>query len=318
MNFTGLRYFVAVAEELNVSKAAEKLFISQQSLSNHIGRLERELNVQLFERNPRLTLTYAGVCLLRIARQILDLEKQIHSQIDDITNERAGSLSIGLTRIRARTLLPQILPTYSKRYPNVEVHTTITDNQELQTKLLSGELDLIICNNPPLTENTAHIPLLKDKFCVIVPRQFMIEKYPDTYESAIRAYQNGRKFTPDFFANMPVLMSTGTNVRSTTDRFFQKSGVFPNVLMESNDIETLFSLCERGMGITFSYEKYAQKFFAISRDNEHDASALIFPVEDESLSGDIRISYCSDRYLTRAAKQFIEIAQEEIHSDSSS
>lgn len=312
MNFTGLRYFVAVAEGLNISKAAEKLFISQQSLSNHISRLESELNVRLFERNPRLTLTYAGVCLLRIARQILDLEKQIHSQIDDITNERAGSLSIGLTRIRARTILPQILPSYSKRYPHVEVHTTITDNQELQTKLLSGELDLIICNNPPLTANTTHIPLLEDKFCVIVPLEFIVKKYPDTYESAIRAYQNGREFPADFFNNAPVLMSTGTNVRSTTDRFFQKNGSFPKIIMESSDIETLFSLCERGMGITFSYEKYAQKCLALGRDSEHEACALIFPVEDESLYGHIRISYCNDRYLTRAAKQFIETAQEEI------
>ena len=315
MNFTSLRYFVSVAEELNVSKASEKLFISQQSLSNHISRLENELNVRLFERNPRLTLTYAGVCLLRIARQILDLEKQIHIQIDDIANERAGSLSIGLTRVRARTILPQILPSYSKRYPRVEVHTTITDNQELQTKLLSGELDLIICNNPPITETTTHIPLLKDKFCVIVPRQLMVEKYPDTYETAIRAYQSGREFHPDFFEGVPVLMSTGTNVRATTDHYFRKIGVSPNILMETSDIETLFSLCERGMGITFSYEKYAQKCLAMSHVNEHESGALIFPIDDEALCGDIRISYRSDRYLTRAARQFIETAQEEISVD---
>lgn len=313
MNFTSLRYFVAVAEELNISKAARKLFISQQSLSNHINRLEKELNIFLFERNPRLSLTYAGVCLLRISHQILALEKQVHIQIDDIINEQAGSLSIGLTRVRARTILPQILPLYSKRYPHIEVHTTITDNAVLQEKLLSGELDLVICNNPPFTAETEHIPLFEDKFCVIVPRQIMMAKYPDTYETAIRSYQNGHPFSAKFFTDTPVLMSTGTHVRSTTDRFLQKLGVSPEIIMETNDIETLFSLSECGMGVTFSYEKYAQKSLTINSMNDGQYTALIFPVHDEELCGNIMINYRRDRYMTHAARHFIEIAQEILH-----
>lgn len=313
MNFTSLRYFVAVAEELNISRAAKKLFISQQSLSNHINRLEGELNVRLFERSPRLSLTYAGVCLMRISRQILDLEKQIHVQIDDIANEQAGSLAVGLTRVRARTILPKILPIYSRRYPHIEVHTTITENSILQEKLLSGELDLVICNNPPYTDETTHIPLFKDEFCVIVPLQLMMAKYPDTYETAIRAYQNGHPFSAEFFADTPVLMSTGTHVRFAADCFLQKLGVSPEIIMETNDIETLFSLSECGMGVTFSYEKYAQKSLAINSANDGKYTALIFPVHDETLCGNIMINYRRDRYMTRAARHFIEIAQEVLH-----
>ena len=59
MNFQHLRYFLMVAEELNITRAAERLYISQQSLSNHIGNLERELDVKLFTRSPKLSLTYA-------------------------------------------------------------------------------------------------------------------------------------------------------------------------------------------------------------------------------------------------------------------
>lgn len=313
MNFTSLRYFAVVAEELNISHAAEKLFISQQSLSGHINRLEEELNVRLFERSPRLTLTYAGSCLLRISHQILDLEKQIHVQLDDISSERAGSLAIGLTRVRARTLLPQILPTYSKLYPRVEVHTIITDNQTLQEKLLKGELDLIICNNPPSCESTSNILLLRDRFCVIAPLALMRSRYPDTWEAAVLAYQNGHPFTAGFFRDVPVLLSVGTHVRMATDRFFQQIGTRPSALMETNDMETLFSLCERGMGITFSYENYAQKILPLERNyTGPNDGALIFPVNDEALCGQIEISYRSDRYLSRAAKQFIEIAHSEV------
>lgn len=310
MNFTSLRYFVSVAEELNISRAAEKLFISQQSLSNHISRLESELNVRLFSRTPRLALTYTGVCLLRTAKQILELEKQIYTQIDDIANERAGSLSIGLTRVRARTILPQVLPPYSKRYPDVEVHTTITDNHGLRTKLLSGELDLVICNNPPIDENITHIPLFQDKFCMVVPKEIMLNKYGDNYTSAVLAYQQGQKFDPAFFDGLPILMSVGTHVRSAIDRFFQITGAVPNILMETDDIETLFSLCERGMGITFSYEKYAQKFLASLQSGETNSGVLVFPINHETLYGNIKICYLNDRYLSKAARQFIDIARE--------
>lgn len=310
MNFTRLRYFVSVAEELNISRAAEKLFISQQSLSNHISRLESELNVRLFSRTPRLALTYTGVCLLRTAKQILELEKQIYTQIDDIANERASSLSIGLTRVRARTILPQVLPSYSRLYPDVEFHTTITDNHGLQTKLLSGELDLVICNNPPVDENITHIPLFQDKFCIVVPKEVMLSKYGDNYTGAVLAHQQGQEFGSDFFEGLPVLMSVGTHVRSAIDRFFHMTGTVPNILMETDDIETLFSLCERGMGITFSYEKYAQKFLSSLQSGEDNFGVLVFPVNNEALYGNIKICYLNDRYLSKAARQFIDIAQE--------
>ena len=64
MNFLHLKYFLMVAEELNITRAAERLYISQQSLSNHISNMERELDVKLFTRSPKLSLTYAGGLLV--------------------------------------------------------------------------------------------------------------------------------------------------------------------------------------------------------------------------------------------------------------
>src|SRR5699024_5857322 len=70
MNFLHLKYFLLVAEELNITRAAERLFISQQSLSNHISNMEKELDVKLFTRSPKLSLTYAGDLLVETATQI--------------------------------------------------------------------------------------------------------------------------------------------------------------------------------------------------------------------------------------------------------
>ena len=312
MNFTSLRYFVHVAEELNISRSAEKLFISQQSLSSHINRLEDELNVKLFLRTPRLSLTYAGICLLRISKQILDLERQIHIQLDDIANERTGSLSIGITRTRARIILPQILPVYSKRYPAVELHTAIGDNQEIYTKLLSGELDLIVSLRPEPNTEVESLPLTTDKICAIVPHVTMLRLYPDSCEAAIRAFSNSQDFSLASFPGEPVLLSSGTHVRRAIDRYFLKNDLHPKIIMETNDIETLFSLCEKGMGITFSFENYAKKFLRPDPEKLMQRSAHIFPINDPELCGHICISYLKKRYLSRAARSFIELSREAI------
>lgn len=76
VNFLHLKYFLMVAEELNITRAAERLYISQQSLSNHISNMERELNVKLFTRSPKLALTYAGDLLVDTATQILDRSRR--------------------------------------------------------------------------------------------------------------------------------------------------------------------------------------------------------------------------------------------------
>ena len=83
MNFLHLKYFLLVAEELNITRAAERLYISQQSLSNHISNMEKELDVKLFTRSPKLSLTYAGDLLVETATQILDLHSQYLAKVGD-------------------------------------------------------------------------------------------------------------------------------------------------------------------------------------------------------------------------------------------
>lgn len=97
MNFLHLKYFLMVAEELNITRAAERLYISQQSLSNHISNMERELDVKLFTRSPKLSLTYAGGLLVETATQILDLYSQYQTKVGDINRHYLGMLRVGIS-----------------------------------------------------------------------------------------------------------------------------------------------------------------------------------------------------------------------------
>ena len=94
INFLNLEYFLVAAEELNFTRAAKRLYISQQSLSNHISNLEKEFDVVLFNRTSPLTLTYAGQALKTRARELLDLRDETYKEISDIKDFSTGQLSI--------------------------------------------------------------------------------------------------------------------------------------------------------------------------------------------------------------------------------
>ena len=159
MNFQHLKYFLTVAEELNITKAAERLYISQQSLSNHIGNLERELGVKLFTRSPKLSLTYAGDLLVDTATQILDLHSQYLSKVGDINRQYMGVLRVGISHTCGLALLPDILPKFHSEFPLVEFSLFEGNSTQLEDELSHGRTDLIICFQPIIMDGVSTVPL---------------------------------------------------------------------------------------------------------------------------------------------------------------
>ena len=142
INFLNLEYFLVAAEELNFTKAAKKLFISQQSLSNHISNMEKEFDVILFNRTTPLTLTYAGQALKAKARQMLELRDETYRELSDIKDFSVGQLTLGLSHTRGRVILPEILPVFKERYPNIDLKLVEGNSSELADDLLHGNIDL--------------------------------------------------------------------------------------------------------------------------------------------------------------------------------
>lgn len=312
MNFLNLKYFLAAAEELNMTQAAQKLYISPQSLSNHISRLEQELNVQLFERSPKIRLTYAGVCTARIAAQILNLNKEMHLQLNDIINQRRGSLSIGLvTRARGRILLPTVLPTFHRMNPNIELHLEVGSSDALYEKLKDGSLDLIFTMKSALDNDICTLEVYRERFCLIVSQKMMRQMFPDNTKAVIHAFEGGVDLAA--FKNAPFLMmERGTPIRKQASAVLAQMDWEPEVILESTDLETLLALCYAGMGVTFSYERTALHSFAknLAGGNE---DAHIFPIADEHVEGQTLLCYRRSQYLSKAAREFITLTMETFH-----
>ena len=312
MNFTNLKYFLAAAEYRSISRAAESLYTTQQNLSNHISRLEAELNVSLFERAPSLRLTYAGECVRSFAEQAVSLERQLSLQLDDIANQRKARLRIGVTRTRGRTLLSEVLPAFHRQYPEVELSVSLGRHAEMIPQLRRGELDLMVGMRADIAEHDNDIALeniYSTRLCLVVPVQTMRQCFPGYSEAELHAFEQSGIEDIHVFAREPFLLHGEGNVlRSICDRYFAACRFAPNVLLEINDLELLHRLSCSGMGITCSFEFYFQQWLASQEEGRREREAYLIPVNDAAFRSDFIIAYSGKHYLSNAARGFIDTA----------
>ena len=148
MDLRALHYFVVVAEELNITRAAERLNMSQPPLSAQIKGLEEELGVQLFIRGKRhLTITDAGTHLYRRARQILELSDQTQQELRSLEG-LSGDLHISLVEGRAPFLLARWIAGFCSEFPRVAVHLWNGSGDEAMERLQRGLADLALVAAP--------------------------------------------------------------------------------------------------------------------------------------------------------------------------
>lgn len=307
MNFLNLQYFVMAADEGNITRAAEKLNISQQSLSNHIANLEKTFQVELFVRKPSLTLTYAGERLYSHAVRILDIQSQVENEMKDISKHKNGVLRIGISYTRGRTFLPEIVPVFKERNPFVKLTIIESNSQALEEDLLRGYIDLYVGTNIPERPEITTEQLTRDKFYLVVPKSMMKTIYGAQAEEYALKY---RDETPlEAFASQPfLLLSRENRIRNIIEGYMQQKGLRLDIQMEMENIETLFALSCRGVGITVYPETFL-KSTEIFRKKEND-QVYFFPLNESFGGSTLSIGYHNQRYLTAAAKEFIELAKE--------
>lgn len=306
MNFQHLKYFLMVAEELNITRAAERLYISQQSLSNHIGNLERELETKLFVRSPKLSLTYAGEQLVDTATQILDLHSQYLVKVGDINRHYIGTLRVGISHTCGLALLPDILPKFRAEFPQVEFSMFEGNSTQLEDELSHRRVDLIICFQPIIMEGTFATPLTDLRLMVVVPRSFMNDLFGDRADEMRRCFADGADLSA--FQNSPfILIKRGNRTRSIADQYFTRYRFKPKVVLETENTVTTLAMAQAGMGIAICPEL----FLRAQPTSSHAAGDVdVFPLSDPSIVSRLVAGYRQDRYLPHYAERFIEITRQ--------
>ena len=179
MELRTLRYFITVAQELNITRAAEKLNMSQPPLSNQIRGLEEELGAPLFIRGKRrLTLTAEGELLLRRARQLLDLEEKTQQELSAMQNGMSGTVNLGLVEGRAPYLAARWIAGFQEEFPLVRYSLWNGSSDDVLDRLHKGLADLAVIAAPYDTEHLEGFPVGREPWVAIIPKKHPLAQLP--------------------------------------------------------------------------------------------------------------------------------------------
>lgn len=170
MNFSSMEYFTVLAQERNFTRAAERLHITQQSLSSHIAGIEKELGSQLLVRRVPLELTYAGEVMLRYATDFQKFHKDMQREFCDISQKQKGILRVGAATTRGQMIVPRTVALFQESYPNIVVELTEGSNGELHQKLLKGNIDLAIAEFPENLPDVSMIDFYREENVLVIEK----------------------------------------------------------------------------------------------------------------------------------------------------
>ena len=191
MNFSSMDYFITVARERSFSRAAERLHITQQTLSVHIAGLEKELGTKLLVRSIPLELTYAGEVFLGYA---VDLQRKLGSmerEFQDLTGNQRGLLRIGVATIRGRIVMPSILTRFRARYPKIAIRLVEDENGKLLEYLENREIDLAVALFPQVVPGVELVDFYQEEVVLLVPQAILDQVAEEKGPSALERLERG-------------------------------------------------------------------------------------------------------------------------------
>ncbi len=240
MTITQLKYVLAVAEHQNFTKAAEKTFVTQPTLSMQIQKLEDELDILIFDRSKKpIELTGVGKKIVEQARNIVNEADRMQDVVDQEKGFIGGTFKLGIIPTVMPTLLPMFLKNFSNRYPKVHLKIEELNTDEIITRINDGYLDAAIAATPLQQDKIKEKPLYYEPFVGYIPenhRLNSIEKLEmgDLDIDDILLLEDGHCFR-DGIINLCKASKNATNEK------FQ---------LESGSFETLVKLSNEGLGMT--------------------------------------------------------------------
>jgi DNA-binding transcriptional LysR family regulator len=288
MDLRQLRYLVALAEELNFTRAAASEHIAQPALSQQIRRLEEEVGVGLVERTTRrVALTEAGELLVVRARRILAELEAAGDEMQAVRGVDVGHVTIGAIHTMGPVDLSLALVTFHEAHPNVSLTVREQHSEECAELLRNDELDLAFLSVTERVESRElglH-QLVSEELMVLLPRgHALADRMSDLAEEHFISFRQGARLRE-------LLMS------ASRDAKFE-----PRVTLESNQAQRIRTLVSRGLGVAI-----LPRSDAISPVG---AEVVAAPIVDPVLRRDLTLAWRADRRQSPATAAFLELARE--------
>lgn len=296
MNTDEMQYITEVLKCGSISKAARKLYMSQPLLSQKIHNVERELNIEIFNRHTYpISLTYAGEKIVESFKEILNIKNNLFLEIDEINHETRGKLRIALASHRATTLLPKVLPRFIHVWPLIKIEVIEDSNGTVSESLMNGKADLALFRIMHKSDQLEYVHLCRDNIILFAGEGTNIaQKFSKGSTIDLREVQN-EKF---------VSVYEGNGFRKSQQILFDNYEIKPQIVLETHSIELACRLA-------LSCDYVALYSGNLVTDNEimKDNPYYCY-IEEKPHPCDFCVCYRKDVFLTKYMKSFIEMTVE--------
>ncbi len=289
LNLNQFRIFYYAAKNLNFTRAAEELFISQPAVTIQIKAFEDYCGLKLFKKRGRLTrLTDEGQTLYSFAKTVFTIEKEIESTLEDMRKLKRGILKIGTTKAYARYFMPLMLTSFHAKYPDIKIELNEGSSLDMTRSLLELKNEVGIIAKAEDIPGISLMPFSQEEMALVMS--------PDHPWNQRQAPVSLKELATEPF----IMKEVGSGTRRLVDQLFDKQPYLPNILMETSNTEFIKQLVQRGEGVSLLVKAAVANEL---KENLLATTALEGPVPYL----DVSIAHLKDQPLSLPAKGFVEI-----------
>ena len=260
-----LRVFLVAAEELNFSKAARRLHMSQSAVSQNIQSMERCYDTELFIRSGRsVALSEAGQKILPMVHEVFLAARLLEDSLQEINNQVGGELLIGCSTSAGKYLMPTLLSSFQKEYPAVYPKVKIMGRDGIYERLINEMIPMGVTSKEFEHRALECIPLFEDRIILTVPSDHAWAEY-------------GQAMPEDLLDQNIIMREEKSGTCEAVLNALKSYGITPdmlNVVMELGNPEAIEMAVERGVGMAFVSEMVAARGLALGRIQQVDIEGL--------------------------------------------
>lgn len=303
MDFKELQYVLSIAKNNSISKAARELYISQPSLSKYLQNLEKNLDINIFERiGNNYNLTYAGERYIKYAREILRIKKDLDDEFSDIVNNKKGRLNVACSIIRSPYLIPETVPKFKEKYPNVDINFwEETGSNKLDELVTNGDVDIAIFNYSENNSMLSSELLKNEEIALAVSKNHPLANEGKKIEGCKFPWIDIKRFKDDNF----IINYTDQKSGEIEEDLFDKLNIKPKVILKTRSVECAIRLAACGFGVSFSSETYL-KYVNLEK------KPIYFSIGNPKVKVKLFVVYRKNSYLPQYVQDYINIVKETI------
>lgn len=289
MDIRILQYFLAVAKEGNITRAAESLHITQPTLSRQIMELEEDLGTELFIRGKRqIMLTDSGILFQQRAREIVQLYDKTRREMAEQNDLLGGTVSIACVESIASNLLPEVLIEFSKQHPMVKYELYSADGNDIREKIDRGNIDMGVLLEPVETAKYDYIRLpFYEQWGIVMRKDDPLAKKD--------------KIITEDIQNKPLIVPRRTIVIEEIAKWLAMDSEKLNIIASHNLLTNSLLLVERGFGYTIC----VKGAFDIRKKD----TICFVPLAPERITGHV-LAWKKNKVFSNATTKFLQYIKE--------